>query len=106
MKKIITHPQKKMYYSQRDYKLLGFRRSVHRHKKYDAILQHRANGKMVYVPFGDAAYAQYKDRTGLGLFTHADHLDAHRRALYRQRHLKDNKPGFYSPGYMAWYYLW
>lgn len=88
------------------YKLVGFQKSRHRHKKYDAILRNVASGRLVRMPFGDASYGQYKDSTRLGVYSHLDHLDPKRRRLYRQRHASDVKPGFYSPGYMSWHYLW
>jgi hypothetical protein len=95
-----------MYYPKTAYKFEGFEKSIHRHKKYDAILRNKKSGRPVRVPFGDASYAQYKDKTGLGLYSKLNHNDPERRARYRQRHINDVKPGFYSPGYMSWYYLW
>jgi hypothetical protein len=95
-----------MFLSTRGYKLLGFEKSRHRHKKYDAVLRNLASGRLVRMPFGDASYAQYKDTTRLGLYSHLDHLDPRRRRLYRIRHANDVKAGFYSPGYMSWNYLW
>ena len=95
-----------MYYPKTAYQFEGFEKSIHRHKKYDAILRNKKSGRRVRVPFGDASYAQYKDSTGLGLYTKLNHNDLKRRARYRQRHINDVKSGFYSPGYMSWYYLW
>ena len=95
-----------MFFPKTAYHFDGFEMSVHRHKKYDAILRNKKSGRSVRVPFGDASYAQYKDKTGLGLYSHMNHGDPKRRARYRQRHKNDVKPGFYSPGYMSWFYLW
>jgi len=95
-----------MFLPKDKYKLQGFQKSIHRHKKYDAILRNMASGRLVRMPFGDASYAQYKDSTRLGLYSHLDHLDPKRRRSYRQRHANDIKVGFYSPGYMSWHYLW
>ena len=90
----------------RDYKLINFERSKTKNKKYDAILQNKLNSKMVKIPFGDNRYEHFKDSTGLGLYSNKDHGDLKRRQLYRQRHQKDIKKGYYSPGYMSFYFLW
>lgn len=84
--------------------LIGFRRSKTAGKKYDALVR-RENGHISYVPFGQLGYAQYKDTTGLGLYSSVDHLDKKRRAAYRARHAGEEKKK-YSPGYFAWNYLW
>lgn len=95
-----------MFYLISDYKLINFERSKTKNKKYDAILQNKLNGKIVKIPFGDNRYEHFKDSTGLGLYSNKDHGDLKRRQLYRQRHQKDIKKGYYSPGYMAYYFLW
>lgn len=77
-------------------------------KKYVAIF---SNGKRVY--FGAAQYAQYKDKTPLKKYSHMDHLDKNRRAMYRARHekilTKSGKPAYrvlYSPSWFSYNYLW
>lgn len=95
-----------MFYLIRDYKLINFERSKTKNKKYDAILQNKLNDKLVKIPFGDKRFEQFKDSTGLGLYSNKDHGDLKRRQLYRQRHQKDIKKGYYSPGYMSFYFLW
>ena len=94
------------YYSMKEYKLINFEKSLTRNKKYDAILQNKLNGRLVKVPFGDNRFEQFKDSTGLGLYSNKDHGDLKRRQLYRQRHQKDLKKGYYSPGFMSFYFLW
>lgn len=84
-------------------KLIGFRKSKRKDKKYDAIIFE--NNKTRYVPFGALGYQQYKDKTGLGLYSHLDHNDKERRKRYRQRH-KGSQLRIFSPAYFAWYYLW
>ena len=37
-------------------RLLGYRKSTRKFKKYDAILQDTETGKESYVPFGDTRY--------------------------------------------------
>lgn len=77
-----------------------FRKSTKKHKKYDAVF---ANGKV--VSFGDDRYQQYKDSTGLGLYSYLDHLDLKRRKSFRARHGKDAKVT-HSAAWFAYKYLW
>jgi hypothetical protein len=95
-----------MYYSFVDYKLKGFEKSDTLNKKYDAILINKTTKKQTRVPFGDSNYGQFKDSTGLNLYSKNDTLDKKRRDLYRNRHKKDLKTGFYSPGHFSYFYLW
>jgi len=62
--------------------------------------------KQYKVPFGDKRYENYHDLTGLNLYPKLLHRDKHRRKLYRIRHKKDIKPGYYSPGWFSYYILW
>ena len=94
------------YYSKKDYKLLGYRRSKTNHKKYDAVLEQKKTGKIKYVPFGDKRYENFHDLTGLNLYPNLLHGDKNRRRLYRARHKKDLKKGYYSPGYFSYYVIW
>jgi hypothetical protein len=90
----------------KEYRVAGYRRSHRKGKKYDAILKNIASGKLAVVPFGALGYQQYRDSTPLGLYTSGDHADLKRRRLYRQRHAKDLRTGYYSPGYFSYYKLW
>lgn len=94
-----------MGYPKKQYKLIGFERSHIKTKKYNAILLNKKTGRNVRVPFGGRGYEQYKDSTGLGLYSKYDHADKNRRRLYRARHKNDNLKD-YGPGYFSWYYLW
>jgi len=93
-----------MYYSKRDHTFIKFTASHTRGKKYDAIITDKA-GNMFRIPFGAVGYQQYKDRA-LGLFAKCDHNDEKRRKSYQARHRHYLKPGFFSPEYFAWNYLW
>ena len=95
-----------MYYYKKAYDIIGYRRSNTTNKKYDAILENKLTGKMVKIPFGHSSYDQYKDSTPNKLYSNKDHGDLNRRRLYRIRHAKDIKPGYFSPGYMSMKYLW
>jgi hypothetical protein len=90
----------------KDYSLVDFEKSKTKNKKYDAILLNQSNNKTVRIPFGDSRYQQYKDSTGLGLYSTKNHGDLKRRELYRQRHAKDIKKGYYSAGSMSMTFLW
>ena len=88
-----------------DYKLLKFARSRSRGKTYDAILINRRTRKEKRVPFGALGYEQYRDSTGLGLYSRSNHGDLKRRKRYRRRHAGENTRKF-SSGYFSWKYLW
>ena len=101
-----------MYYSKLDYDLIGFEKSHLANKKYNAILMSRADReKKVRVPFGairpdGEPYEQYKDLTGLNLYSDWDHNDRERRKRFVQRHKRNLKYNTYSPTYFAIHYLW
>lgn len=88
-----------------NYKFISFRKSSTKNKKYDAILKNKLTGKNKIIPFGDLRYSQYKDNTGLKLYSDLDHLDLKRRELYKKRHHKDVN-NLFSSGYFANKYLW
>lgn len=92
--------------SRRTYKLVGFRPSRRPHKKYEALLEHKLTGKEASVHFGDDRFEQYHDSTGVGAYAHMDHWDKKRRASYRRRHKPLLRPGYFTPGYFSWTYLW
>lgn len=87
-----------------NWRLVGFRKSTRRYKKYDAVLSNLNDFSIMYVPFGDRRYHQYFDNA-LGLYSHMDHKDPVRRSGYRSRHRKDARNKF-SSGYFAMKYLW
>ena len=94
------------YYKKIEFKLLGYRKSKTKHKKYDAILENKKTKKIYHVPFGDNRYENYKDKTGLNLYPHLLHGDKKRQIAYRRRHFKDLKDGYYSPGWFSYFILW
>lgn len=82
--------------------------STRQHKKYSVIAP---SGKILH--FGDKRYQQFKDSTGLGVYSHMDHLDLDRRELYRRRArgIKDGTGRLTyrnreSPNYYAYNFLW
>ena len=98
------------YYSKRDYKLIGFRKSIRRLSKYDAILENKKNKKIFIVSFGGIRpngipYSQFEDRVPLKLYSKYDHNDQGRRERYLERHSKNiNEP--YSKSWFSKEYLW
>ena len=88
----------------RDYKVLGYRKSKRKGKKYDAILKHKKTGKTVSVSFGSIGYETYRDITGLSLYK--THGDTKRRKAYKARHKGFIKDGYYSPGFFSQKKLW
>ena len=97
-----------MRYEKTDYTFVQFEPSQRLHKKYNAIIQNRQTGRTVKIPFGDTRYEQYKDTTGLGLWSHKNHGDKARRKAYVDRHRKDMIYGldYYTPGYFSMRFLW
>jgi hypothetical protein len=88
-----------------NYRFSKFEVSDLKNKKYNAVLINKSTGKEKRVSFGDKRYEQYKDSTGLGVYSSKNHLDKDRRARYRERHKgEENKK--YSSGWFSWYYLW
>ena len=77
-----------------------FAKSSRKGKKYKAVFP---DGKVVH--FGASSYPQFKDRTGLGLFSHKDHLDPARRKYFRKRHNCSQKAPK-TAGFLACKYLW
>ena len=94
-----------MYYSMRDWTLKGFEKAKAQNKKYIAIIVNK-DGETKKINFGDNRYEQYKDNTGLGIYSNLDHNDISRRRLYRLRHHKDIEEECFSSGYFALKYLW
>lgn len=77
-------------------------------KKYSVTTP---NGKIVH--FGSSKSEHYKDKTGLGKWSHKDHLDTKRRTSYlaraggitnKQGHLTKNDKE--SANYYSMNYLW
>lgn len=83
-------------------KNIVFSKSKRKGKKYKVVFT--LDGIRYSLDFGSSDYQQYKDRTGLGLYSHLDHKDKERRRRYYQRHGTTNNP--LSARYWANRYLW
>jgi hypothetical protein len=95
-----------MFFHQTNYDFMCFEKSKIKHKKYNGIIQHKTSGRIVKIPFGDDRYGQYRDQTGLGVYSDKDHMDSFRIFNYIQRHKKWVKDGYFSPGFFSLMYLW
>jgi len=95
-----------MYYSKKDYKLMGYEKATKVNKMYNAILENKKTKKIYYVPFGDKRYMNYRDLTGLNLYPHLIHNDNKRRMRYRARAKGKVKDGYYSPSWFSYHILW
>lgn len=65
-------------------RILKIVRSPAKGKKYRAVI--RRDGGLVSVDFGAKGYEQFRDSTGLGLYSKSDHGDRARRRDYFSRH--------------------
>jgi hypothetical protein len=90
-----------------------FKKSTKEFKKY---MVRTPKGKLVHFggikPDGKP-YEQYKDNTGLGLYSRYDHKNEKRRRLYRLRHkeilTKEGKPAYLDreqPSFYSFRFLW
>ena len=91
-------------YPKSNYTFIKFERSHLPAKKYNAVLENKATGRIVRVPFGARGYTQFRDRA-LGLYSSQDHGDSLRRERYHTRHAGDTNKA-YSPSWFSLKYLW
>ena len=94
------------YKKMSEYTFKGFRNSTRKGKKYDAILKNKKTDRVTHMPFGSNINEQYRDSTGLGLYSNKNHLDKKRQKSYKARHKGFLRKGYYSPGYFSLFYLW
>ena len=87
-----------------EYKLLRFEESTTKNKKYDAVIKH-TSGRIKRIPFGDKRYEQFRDSTGLGVYSHLDHGDRKRQINYLKR-MENTKDNLFSSSYFSANYLW
>jgi hypothetical protein len=88
--------------------MLEFKKSTNKNKKY---MVKTPKGKWIH--FGAVGMEQYKDTTGLGLYSKYDHLDKERRRRYLSRakgiKTKDGKLTWNNPESANFYsvkFLW
>ena len=95
-----------MKYLKKDYKFIRFEKSNKINKKYDAIIENKKTKKLIRIPFGQNEMKQYRDSTGLGLYSKYDHNDKKRRELFKKRFttLKEKQEFnlYYTPLFFSW----
>lgn len=84
---------------------IRFERSHLPQKKYNAIIEDKVTRRQQKVPFGSREHDQYRDTTGLKLYSRLDHNDPKRRANYLARHAKTMTKKF-SPSWYSAVFLW
>ena len=87
------------------FRFIRFERSHLPNKKYNAIIEDIKTRRKQRVPFGSTLFQQYKDSTGLKLYSHLDHNDLKRRSNYLARHEKTRHKKF-SPSWYSATFLW
>lgn len=97
-------------YEKSKYKFVEFKKSNNPRKKYSAFLENKETGRKVKIDFGDSSMEQYRDTTGLGLYSHKDHLDKNRRRQFRSRFSglkqKQQWSKYFTPLYFSYTKLW
>ena len=94
-----------VYYSMRQYKLIGYEKAKSKNKMYNALIQDK-QGKVIKIPFGDNRYENFSDNTGLNIYPRLIHNDTKRKRLYKARHSGYIRKGYYSPGWFSMTQLW
>ena len=99
-------------------KILHFKKSNIKGKKYSAIVQDKHTKKTRKIDFGACDYEQYKDSTPLKLYANKNHFTKKRRQNYFNRHsgtrnkkqaiAKEikNSNRYYTPKILSHMYLW
>lgn len=98
--------------------ILKLEKSKNSKKKYTAFVKNKKTKKVRKIHFGASDYQQYKDRTGLGHFTHKNHYTRKRMQNYFNRHSgtshrgkaiekeKKKSRGYYNAKILSHEYLW
>ena len=96
-----------------EYKFIKFEKSSKKDKKYTAILQNKKTSKQRKIHFGGIRkdgepYSQFKDATGLGVYSKYNSNDKDRRARYRKRHSKEvpSFKDYWTAGLFSYKFLW
>lgn len=94
------------YFKKTQWNFLGLQVSDRKDKMYNGILQNIQTGKIKKIPFGSSSYENFSDNTGLNAYPQLIHGDTNRQRLYKLRHQKDIKKGYWSAGLFSMIYLW
>ena len=74
------------------------------HKRISEVVKSNGVIPSKKVFFGDATKSHYRDDTGLGVYSHLNHLDKDRRNAYYKRHKTNYHK--YSADYLSKRFLW
>ena len=95
-----------MGYSKKDFTFVRFEKAKAKGKKYSAIIKNKNTGRTKRINFGALGMEQFKDSTGLGLYSKSDHGNKLRLKAFRDRFRGQYNPKEYSPLFFSWNYLW
>ena len=87
------------------FRFIKFQKSKTKFKKYDGIIEDVKTRRRQTVPFGDVRFEQYRDSTGLKLYSRLDHNDEKRRQNYLARH-ESTRHKKWSPSWFSSVFLW
>ena len=87
------------------FRLVRFQKASNRKKKYEAVIEDVVTKRQQKVPFGSSAHEQYRDDTGLKIYSRLDHNDEKRRQDYLARHEKTRHKKW-SPSWFSSVFLW
>ena len=87
------------------FRFIKFQKAKDPLKKYEAIIEDVKTRRRQRVPFGSSAFQQYRDSTGLKIYSRLDHNDEKRRQDYLARHEKTRHKKW-SPSWFSSVFLW
>lgn len=95
-----------MGFPTREWDIVNFERAHNSQKKYRVYIRNKKTKEMQHMEFGAIGYQHYKDSTPVKLYSNFDHLNVHRRDLFRKRFAHQYNASEFSPLYFSWKYLW
>jgi hypothetical protein len=87
------------------FRFIKFQKAKNPLKKYEAIIEDVKTRRRQKVPFGSSIYPQYRDSTGLKLYSRLDHNDEKRRQNYKARH-ESTRHKKWSASWFSDTFLW
>ena len=87
------------------FRFIKFQKAKDPSKKYEAIIEDVKTRRRQRVPFGSSSFQQYRDSTGMRIYSRLDHNDEKRRQNYLARHEKTRHKKW-SPSWFSSVFLW
>ena len=87
------------------FRFIKFQKARDPKKKYEAVIEDVKTRERQRVPFGSSIHDQYRDSTGLKLYSRVDHNDEKRRQNYLARHEKTRHKKW-SASWLSSVFLW